>query len=122
MNKISYICLLLTVFWLSSCQKEEIRRYEQRAGVYFSTYQSSFSFIDQPDSDIAIVRLPVDITGLPAAYDREFAIALPWVDTCRRRPVQNRELLGESRGRQGICRSGTVQGRAVEGFGLYVEV
>lgn len=58
MNKISYICLLLTVFWLSSCQKEEIRRYEQRAGVYFSTYQSSFSFIDQPDSDIAIVRLP----------------------------------------------------------------
>ena len=81
MNKISYICLLLTVFWLSSCQKEEIRRYEQRAGVYFSTYQSSFSFIDQPDSDIAIVRLPVDITGLPADYDREFAIALPWVDT-----------------------------------------
>ena len=75
MNKISYICLLLTALWLSSCQKEEIRLYEQRAGVYFSTSQSSFSFIDQPDSDTAIVRLPVDITGLPADHD------LPWVDT-----------------------------------------
>ena len=81
MNKISYICLLLTALWLSSCQKEEIRLYEQRAGVYFSTSQSSFSFIDQPDSDTAIVRLPVDITGLPADHDREFTIALPWVDT-----------------------------------------
>lgn len=81
MKKILYLCLLIAGLGLSSCQKEGIDRYKQRAGVYFSTYETNFSFSSELGIDSKVLRLPVDITGLPEDRDREFIIDLPHVDT-----------------------------------------
>lgn len=80
MKPVLYICLLF--FWGSivSCQKEEIKLYEQRAGVYFSVNTYSYSFASDPDKDTMVLYLPVDITGVPTDYDREFRVALPDVN------------------------------------------
>ena len=79
MKNIKLLCLLL-LGSLSSCDKSDIMLYEQRAGVYFSTRTFTHSFTSNLPKDTAIVRLPVDITGLPADYDREFFVARPDVD------------------------------------------
>lgn len=81
MKTIKYICLFFLLGSIAGCQKSDIMLYEQRAGVYFSTYSSSYSFADSPGVDTAVLRLPVDITGSTTDYDREFIITLPNVDT-----------------------------------------
>ncbi|MEG0796958.1 MAG: DUF4843 domain-containing protein [Odoribacter sp.] len=81
MKNIKYICLLFFLGSIAGCQKSDIMLYEQRAGVYFSTYSYAYSFTDNPGVDTTVLRLPVDITGLPMDYDREFIITLPAVDT-----------------------------------------
>ncbi len=82
MGKIKYyICLFLLLGTLAGCEKSEIMLYKNRAGVYFSTYSYNYSFADNPGVDTAVLRLPVDITGVPADHDREFIVTLPDVDT-----------------------------------------
>ena len=77
MKEIKYIFLLGLTLMLGSCQKEEIMMYQQRAGVYFSTRSMAYSFTENPGVDTARLRLPVDITGSPVDYRREFKVTLP---------------------------------------------
>lgn len=81
MKHIKFICLFFMLGSITSCQKSDIMLYEQRAGVYFSTNSYSYSFADEPGVDTTVLRLPVDITGVPVDYDREFIVNLPNVDT-----------------------------------------
>lgn len=80
MKKVRYIFLLCLLALGYSCQKSDIMLYEQRAGVYFSTYSFAYSFAENPGVDTAVLRLAVDITGKPVDYDREFKVTLPDVD------------------------------------------
>lgn len=81
MKHIKYICLFFLLGSITGCQKSDIMLYEQRAGVYFSAYTYDYSFADDPGVDTAVLRLKVDITGVPTDYDREFVVTLPNIDT-----------------------------------------
>ena len=81
MKEMKYVFLLCLIVILSSCQKSDIMLYQQRAGVYFSTYEYAYSFAEHPGGDSAVLRLPVEITGSPVDYRREFKVTLPSVDT-----------------------------------------
>lgn len=48
MKEMKYVFLLCLIVILSSCQKSDIMLYQQRAGVYFSTYEYAYSFAEHP--------------------------------------------------------------------------
>lgn len=81
MKTIEYICLFFLLGSMIGCQKSEIMHYEQRAGVNFTLYNSTYSFAYNRDDDSVVLELPVTITGLRTDYDRRFKVDFPDVDT-----------------------------------------
>lgn len=81
MKILKYISLFFLLGSMTGCQKSDIMRYEQRAGVNFTIYNSTYSFAYNREDDSVVLQLPVTITGLRTDYNREFVVSLPDVDT-----------------------------------------
>ena len=83
--KIRHLFLgLMALSIVSACQKDEIMKYEQAAGVYFDGTASTYSFIEHLDKQkigFDTVNIPVMITGMAVDYDRKFNLELVPEDT-----------------------------------------
>ena len=64
MKILKYISLFFLLGSMTGCQKSDIMRYEQRAGVNFTIYNSTYSFAYNREDDSVVLQLPVTITGL----------------------------------------------------------
>lgn len=73
--------ILMALFIAVSCKQEDVMRYEQSPGVFFSQGAYSYSFVNEPWLAEKTIKLTVDITGLAADHDRHFSIAHPAKDT-----------------------------------------
>lgn len=80
MKKLKYIWLLY-IGAMFGCENSDIMLYEQNAAVYFESDVFNYSFLEDTQLDSKIVKIMVDISGLPLDYDREFMVAYPANDT-----------------------------------------
>jgi len=70
-----YCSLILTMSMiLISCKKEEIKIYQDDAGVYFTTPTYSYSFTENVGATTKLIYLPVKLSGNVKDYDRTFKI------------------------------------------------
>jgi hypothetical protein len=71
--KYSSLMTVITLM-LSSCKKEEIKVYQDDAGVYFTTPTYSYSFTENIGATTKLIYLPVKLSGNVKDYDRTFKI------------------------------------------------
>lgn len=75
---------LLAIGSIQSCEQEKIEIYKQEAGVFFSGFQTIYSFVEninKIEQGYDIVKIPVLITGKAVDKDRVFGVVFDKQDT-----------------------------------------
>ena len=71
-NRFGHCPVMVFIFILLGCQKEDLPYYTNTPGVYFNGSSWSYSFIEDPAKSVDTLGLPVLISGNKEAFDRIF--------------------------------------------------
>jgi len=105
---IDRLLVVAGMIWLfMSCHKEELRVYQQEAGVIFwGQATGEYSFFDDPGVSSSLYQIRVTTTGDSVAYDRHFSLAVVENDT----NYENTARPEQYRLQEGIIPAGQFEG------------
>lgn len=76
MNKLTlYLCLLCNLAFFS-CEKQTFPLYKQRAGIYFATSSTTYSFSQNPAEKTVTIDIPISISGDSTIHDRPVRVKI----------------------------------------------
>lgn len=81
MMKKKIYSLLAVILSLCGCENSDIMQYEQHPMIYFTDNSFTYSFLEDPNDNTHTIKIPCDISGLLADYDREIAVQVSPIDS-----------------------------------------
>lgn len=67
------ICIIAIGCLITSCQKEEILKYNQPSGVSFTFKDRSYTFAENPGKSLDTLNISIEVSGNCKDYDRKFS-------------------------------------------------